>query len=95
MEPREPQVTSTRRYHRGLAFDLWISRGAWFWRVWEPRSRRGVIGAAGSKAEARDSACATIDEIEAGPSTQPFIAQQDGAKGEIEKKTGPLGRVIV
>jgi hypothetical protein len=54
-----------RRFHRGLVFELWTSQGAWFWRLQEPRDTGGVIGAAGSEAEATEEARATIDGIEA------------------------------
>ena len=54
-----------RRFYRGLAFELWTSQGAWFWRLQEPRDVGGVIGAAGSEAEATAEARAMIEGIEA------------------------------
>ena len=54
-----------RRVYRGLAFELWTRQGAWFWRLQQPRDVGGVIGAAGSEAEATEEARATIEAIEA------------------------------
>ena len=50
-----------RRVYRGLAFELWTRQGAWFWRLQQPRDVGGVIGAAGSEAEATEEARATIE----------------------------------
>jgi hypothetical protein len=47
-----------------LAFELWTSQGAWFWRLQESQDVGGVIGAAGSEAEATEEARATIEGIE-------------------------------
>ncbi len=48
------------------SFELWTSRGSWFWQLSGPSDGRGIIGAAPSADQAACDACAALEEIEPG-----------------------------
>jgi hypothetical protein len=58
-------TTSNRKYHRGLGFDLWTNRGAWFWRLASRRCGAGTIGSALTENEALHEAYAAVEEVSA------------------------------
>jgi hypothetical protein len=53
----------SRRSQGTVNFELWSSRGAWFWRIINLPRNRGIIGAAATEAEAKREASATIEEL--------------------------------
>jgi hypothetical protein len=58
-------TTSNRKYHSELGFELWNSRGAWFWQLVNSCSGAGTIGSALTKTEAVREAHAAADELSA------------------------------
>jgi len=52
-----------RKYHVGLAFDLWTNRGAWFWRLAGRRCGISTIGSASTENEALGDAQAAAEEL--------------------------------
>jgi hypothetical protein len=55
--------TPSRTYHADIPFELWTSRGAWFWRLVVSGLEGGIMGIASSQAEAMHEARAAIDEL--------------------------------
>ncbi|SRR5216684_3751805 len=58
-------TTSNRKYHRGLGFDLWTNRGAWFWQLARRCCGAGAIGSALTENEALGEAYAAVEEVSA------------------------------
>jgi hypothetical protein len=56
-------TSSNRKYHRGLAVDLWTKQGAWFWQLASRCRGAGTIGSALTENEALREACAAIEEV--------------------------------
>jgi hypothetical protein len=54
-----------RRYHRGVGFDVWTDRGAWFWQLAGHFCGAGTIGSALSESEALREAHAVVEELSA------------------------------
>jgi hypothetical protein len=50
-----------RRRHRGVDFVVW-REGAWFWLLFNPRAKGGMIGATTTEAQAVWEACSSIEE---------------------------------
>jgi hypothetical protein len=58
------KMTSSR-YYQGLGFNLWTSRGAWFWQLVNRCRGAGAIGAAPTETEALGEVYAAIEEVSA------------------------------
>jgi hypothetical protein len=58
-------ITSNRKFHRGLGFDLWTNRGAWFWQLAGRYCGAGTIGSALTENEALREAYAAVEELSA------------------------------
>lgn len=70
-----------RKYHDRSGFDLWTTRGAWFWRLAGRGCGISTIGSASTENEAVDDAQAAVEELSArcpfGPSGRNSIEQPD------------------
>jgi hypothetical protein len=49
--------------HLGVDFAIWRSDDSWFWHLFSPISRSGIIGASGSEAQATREARFSIEEL--------------------------------
>ena len=62
---RVKMTASNRKYHRGFDFELWTSRGAWFWQLANRSCGAATIGSALTENEALREAYAAVDEVSA------------------------------
>jgi hypothetical protein len=54
---------ANRKYHGGFSVDLWIHRGAWFWRLSGRCCGISTIGSASTENEALGDAQAAVEEL--------------------------------
>jgi hypothetical protein len=60
------------RIHLGTRFEIWTGQQSWFWRISDPGSAGGSIGAAATETDAVREACLAIEEMHAGRAMRPI-----------------------
>ncbi|HJU11941.1 MAG TPA: hypothetical protein VJ728_13745 [Candidatus Binataceae bacterium] len=67
IEAQKQGSCMNRCNYLGINFDIWNAREAWFWRVVNPHSDAGVVGATAREIEAIREACQSIEQMASRP----------------------------
>lgn len=71
--------------------ELWISQGAWVWRLFDSRRDGGIVGATASKAEATREARAALEKLLTGLECAPALLAPPKCGGaSLTAIIGPL-----